>query len=290
MARMKPFEAVEWRVSGAGSHRGGNNSVGTLLEGDPDSPGNYALTIVRTGDSPGGSPRHRHDFEQIRLPLVGPQSYAPGKEVPVGWLGYFPEGVRYGPFDQYPEREFLLLQCGGPSGNGFLPYHRWREIGAELAEHGRFENGFYEDELDGGNVRRQDAFEAILERARSRPIAYPMPRYESPIILNPEAFDWLSIDHAPGVSERHLGAFNERGSEISQLSLEAAASYSIDADERVRLFFLSKGSVEVSDVMLTLHSAFSLAPLESEITVTNAAQSGEQAELLVLSLPLLASN
>src|SRR5437016_412877 len=68
-------------------------------------------------ESPTGpsSPRHHHTFEQIRYVLGGEVEYA-GKTYGAGWLGYFPEGVFYGPQAQLGPGRGIVLQFPGPSG------------------------------------------------------------------------------------------------------------------------------------------------------------------------------
>lgn len=284
MPEVTRYEEIEWRVGGAGTHRGGKAHMGTLLVGDPASPGNYALTINRTGDQLGKSPRHRHDFDQIRFPLEGPHSYAPDAEVPVGWVGYFPEGVPYGPFEQYPEREYVLLQFGGPSGNGFVPYAQWRAAGEALAESGTFAGGFYEAD---GRPRRQDALEAILEHARGRPVVYPAGRYQAPVVLNPEAFAWLPVAGAHGVRTRALATFTERGTAVDEVRLEPGATFTIPVDDRTRLWFLYRGEAVVAGTAIEERSAFSVRPGEDDVVLGCDPDRAEGAELLVMSLPRL---
>jgi len=44
-------------------------------------------------------PRHRHSFEQIRLPLIGDMNLGEQGILTEGEIGYFPEGGTYGPQD-----------------------------------------------------------------------------------------------------------------------------------------------------------------------------------------------
>src|SRR5215475_13139684 len=97
----------------------GSRKSTILLEGDPNTPGNFRLNY-----SPGGNaedwktPRHRHNFEQIRLPLNEDLIIGHKKVVPKGWVSYFPESVYYGPQVRTPNLQMILLQYGGPSGFG----------------------------------------------------------------------------------------------------------------------------------------------------------------------------
>src|SRR5271168_1317022 len=66
-----------------------------------------------TSTNPGGhhSPRHRHNFDQVRFILEGEVTYD-RKNYGAGWLGYFPEGVPYGPHGGIEHREIVLQFAG----------------------------------------------------------------------------------------------------------------------------------------------------------------------------------
>ena len=55
-------------------YRGGTSHQRRVLEGEPGTLGNFSLTMSeREGDY--YSPRHRHNFEQIRFQLAGMSDY-----------------------------------------------------------------------------------------------------------------------------------------------------------------------------------------------------------------------
>ncbi len=56
----------------------------------------YSLSVVPDGYF---TPRHRHNFDQIRYTLSGVQSTGLG-DLAAGECGYFPEGSHYGPQQQ----------------------------------------------------------------------------------------------------------------------------------------------------------------------------------------------
>ncbi len=290
MPTLANLAEAEWRQGLTGGHRGQGGTATVLLEGDPGSPNNYVMIISRSGEKLGFSPRHRHDFEQIRFPLHGSHSYAPQRDVPEGWVGYFPEGVRYGPFNQHADTEYMLIQFGGPSGNGFLPYQQWREIGDRLAERGRFEKGIFRYEDGDGKTHNQDALEAILEEARSRPVVYPEGRYLEPVVLNPQAYEWLPVEGAEGVSERRLATFNECGTCVSEVQLAPGSSYAVPPDPRIRLCFVAKGELTVGGTRLANHSAFAVHADEADVEIACAPGAAESAEVLISFMPKLAGS
>src|ERR1700739_406924 len=101
-------------------------------------------------------PRHRHSFEQIRLSLAGSMNLGEQGFLHEGEIGYFPEGLHYGPQDDLMEtydgkRWQLVLQFGAASGFGMA------------ASRGR-----------GPQARRE---EPEIARRPRREIKLPRPRY-----------------------------------------------------------------------------------------------------------------
>jgi hypothetical protein len=124
------------------------------------------------------TPRHRHNFEQIRYPLNGDYGYARDKVIPKGWVGYFTEGAYYGPQTQKQNLSLVNPQFGGASGNGYLSKRQRQEAYAALASRGKFEKGVYTYIDEKGQRHNQDSYEALWEQASGRAIVYPRPRYE----------------------------------------------------------------------------------------------------------------
>ena len=100
-------------------YRGGMFHSRRLLEGNPGTVDNFQIGIgVSQGDF--YSPRHRHNFEQIRVQLDGEAYFDRDGTMTPGTVGYFPEGVFYGPQSQKPGMisTTAVLQFGGASGCG----------------------------------------------------------------------------------------------------------------------------------------------------------------------------
>src|SRR5262245_28001226 len=78
--------------------------------------------LVRPDGRRFNSPRHRHNFEQIRYQLEGVLDYGRDGKLTAGMVGYFPEAVYYGPQSQDPSIscKTIVLQFGGASGSGYL--------------------------------------------------------------------------------------------------------------------------------------------------------------------------
>src|SRR5438105_2837388 len=161
---------VEWgSVSG---HRSGRIEFKRLLQGQEGTPGNFELSLVRSGGDY-FTPRHRHNFDQIRYCLQGSMNYAPSKDLEPGDVGYFPEGTYYGPQTASAESIVLLLQFGGASGQGFMSYAQLNAGFEELRSRGDFDRGTFAYRDDQGVARRKDGYEAVWEHVNRRPVAYP---------------------------------------------------------------------------------------------------------------------
>ena len=209
-------------------YRGGTFHSRTLMEGETGTLGNFSLVLGRNeGDF--FSPRHRHNFEQIRFAFEGKLDFDKTGKLAEGMVGYFPEGVSYGPQSQ-KEGEVstaLVLQFGGASGSGYLSRGQVKAGMEELQKFGEFKDGvFHRREAKDGKVNL-DAFQAIWEHVNGRPMVYPKPRYETPLFLNPANYDWVPVDGASGVSEKAVGVFTERRAAVNFLKLDGGASHTV---------------------------------------------------------------
>src|SRR5258707_2253090 len=100
--------------------RGGAREFKTLLTGEEGSPNNFKLSFVRQSGEL-NIPRHRHNFDQLRMCLEGErQNYGKNKWIAPGELVYFPEGTSYGPEKSASHRLSITLQFGGASGSGYI--------------------------------------------------------------------------------------------------------------------------------------------------------------------------
>lgn len=225
--------------------RGGTIGFKTLLEGREGSPDNYQLLLADT-DVSFKSPRHRHNFDQFRLSVEGPTNIGPRRNLEQGDLAYFPEGTYYGPQNQEETGRnsvCMVVQFGGPSGNGYMSRRQLHDGHAELSAVGQFEAGVYRRNEPAADGRRnQDAYEAVWEHKNGRAITYSKPRFLDPVHLRGDNFDWTALADAPGVHVKHLGSFTEKAVGASALRLAAGASHRIEAQPQLRLLFVLDGS------------------------------------------------
>jgi hypothetical protein len=267
--------------------RGGAREFKTLLTGEEDSPGNFKLSFVRQSGAL-DIPRHRHNFDQIRMCLEGePQNYGKNKWIAPGELVYFPEGTPYGPEKSASHRLSITLQFGGASGSGYIGSARMHAAMAEMAAFGNFENGVFvrKGALAPGQRRNQDSFEAIWEHINQRKIVYPKQRYDEPVRMIPENFAWLPLEGQSGLATKTLGIFSERRCEIAMVRLDAGAGGALATRATTTIGFVIKGAGEANGNPLRKHSAFTIERGEA---CQLASQDGM--ELLTIVLPQLAGN
>src|SRR5258707_9060409 len=136
-------------------------------------------------------PGPRHNFGQVRLPIRGDMNIGRGIVLREGEVGYFAEGLAYGPQDdplgnaKPGERLQLVLQFGGASSYGFMSIEQRRKARHELATLCRFEGNYYYP-ADG---KRAWGLNAIWEHDFGAKMKYPRPLYKDGVIPDPANFN-----------------------------------------------------------------------------------------------------
>ncbi len=257
--KTKHFSNSDWHKD----HPSGNLVFQYCLEGDPASRDNFMLVLGRQ-DGDFHMPRHRHNFDQIRLPLRGDMNIGEGLTQKEGQVGYFAEGMPYGPQDDplgktpAGERLQLVLQFGGASGCGFMSMGQRLQARAELATKGEFV---------GPNYRHPDGklewgLNVIWEHVFGERLKYPMPRYPKVVIADPQRFNWLPTPGAPKTRKKFLGAFSERGVWVEMVRIEAGGDWTSTHDSARRLLFVIQGSGEAGGESLGRYDAVQIDPGE----------------------------
>src|SRR5919112_4161403 len=196
---MRISRAAETGSEKVGSMREGVLDQKHLLFGEDGSPNNYDLNMGLTGGGGWRTPRHRHNFDQIRYVIKGTLPYTEADVLEEGWVGYFPESVHYGPQERAEGLRTLVLQAGGASGGGYLSVAQREATNTELAKTGEFKKGMYHYVDKNGEEQSVDGSLAIFEHATGGKLEFATPRYTDVIAMNPEAYDWLP-QGAEGVS------------------------------------------------------------------------------------------
>lgn len=244
-----------------------------LAGDDPLSPDNFLLILGRqTGDF--YNQRHRHNFEQVRLPLEGDMNIGDGMTLKQGQVGYFPEGLPYGPQDDPGKRLQLVLQFGGASGCGFMSMDDRLRARDELGRIGKWE---------GPNYRHPDGklewgLNVIWERVFGERLKYPMPRYTRPVVADPQRFNWLPV--ASGVARKFLGSFTERQFWLEMVRVKPGATWSSRHDQARRLFFVIDGEAECGMGSVGKYDA-----LQAEAGETLEISARTELNLFVMGLP-----
>lgn len=266
--------------------RGGVIEFKTMLEGEEGSPDNFALMLANT-DVSFKSPRHRHNFDQIRLGLTASTNIGPRRNLEPGDLAYFPEGTYYGPQNQEETGEgsvCMVVQFGGPSGSGYMSKRELFEGFRRLQQQGEFAGGVFRRHAPAeGERKNQDSYEAIWELHNGRPIAYASPRYLEPVLIRHTGFAWQPDPERPGVARKHLGSFTERDIAVTLLRLDAGVACVLPPSAQGRLLFCCAGEGDIEPAEgWSLHTALHLAPGEAP-----ALRARTVTEFLMLQLPRL---
>lgn len=248
----------------AKDHRAGLLDNKILLCGKEGTPDNFKLNIGYARDE-WLTPRHKHDFDQIRVPLEGEFEYLKDKSLKVGQVAYFPAGIHYGPQLRKKGLLMLLCQLGAADGQGFISTAQREAVFDELKAKGTFKDGIYTYVDEKGQKHNQDAAEAVREAAAGHKVKYPKPRYEDIITMDAEAFSWVDDPKMPGVAFKNVGVFTERRTEMGYVRVNAGTTLQAGQHDTKELLFLIKGKVEVRGKAYGPHTAFGLEAHEGPV-------------------------
>jgi hypothetical protein len=267
----------------AGNIRTGTRPSRILLTGREGAPDNYRFSLTEKGGAESRTtPRHHHNFEQIRYVIDGEWSLAKGRVLPAGWVAYFPESAFYGPQLQTPELTMVTLQFGGPSGLGFWsPKQRREALDALLAAGGEFRDGIYTWQDESGKRHNKDAAEACWEYVFGRKVVYPPRRYGDIIVMNPESFSWIADGELPGIWRKDLGCFSERATKIGFIRMSVGAELTFGIENAAEIAFVTDGSIGYEGTEHGRFSSFGTGA-EEDPTVLRAA---EESTLFYVKLP-----
>jgi hypothetical protein len=266
---------IRWQQNKANVR--GKLAIKKLLVGQPGTPENYLCNIARS-DGDYASPRHRHNFDQLRLLIDGKLPVTPRRAMEPGQIGYFPEGTYYGPQqDDGTGWTIMIVQFGGASGEGFLSADEALAAKTTLAREGKFDGGVFK-RTSGTGKRNQDSYEAVWEHANGRKLAYPKPRYDAPIIVDPAGFGWNA--GRKGVARKRLGLFTERETRIDMVRLAAGATWSSRTPKAVQLLFVTSGKGACNGKSYDKHALIEVA--DGEMAKFDAKT---ETELVSLTMP-----
>jgi hypothetical protein len=224
------------------------------------------------GDTVFTAPRHRHDFEQIRISMRGEQDFGLGQITEEGWIAYFPAGAYYGP-ERIDGASIFQVQWS----DYWVSRADHDRAFTELQRTGEFRDGKYHWVDQAGKAQTQDALNAIWEYVFDRKSEIPEPRYPQPILMNPDAFGWVK---GPGaVSEAVLGRFTERDLTIRKIRWDTAGGYELPAD-RTYCLFTVRGNIDVDGVTCGQHTV-----LWSDLGEASTVEGHGGSEALCIAFP-----
>jgi hypothetical protein len=246
----------------------------------PGATFEYSYSVVPEGYF---TPRHRHNFDQIRYTTYGVQSTGLGDLAP-GECGYFPEGAYYGPQQQKGECGCLVLQFQGARGEHLLSNEEMNATYQKMIAAGaKFENGVYTAKKPDGKKVNKDSYVAIWEEHEGRKLSFPKPRYREPVMMISERFRWVADRKRRGVETKHLMTFTEYKNEIGFLHLLPGAQVEALRQPEVELRYLLEGAVEYGGRRFEKDSYFFL-PAGAQV---EAMRTEAGATFFCLTLPMI---
>jgi hypothetical protein len=210
--------------------------------------------------------------------LQGDADFARDGVMRPGTIGYFPEGVFYGPQSIGGESATLVLQFGGASGSGYISEERFQQGVQELKQFGTFEKGIFHRSKEDGGRRNQDAYEAVWEHIHGRRMAYPQGEHPQPVFMHPDDFAWT--DAGAGVRRKLLGVFSARALRISVIGVAAGAAAPLAPHS---LAFVLSGSGRTQATIWRQHAMLRTAQDGETL------HAEEASEVLEIHLPPLAA-
>ena len=174
----------------------------------------------------------------------------------------------------------LVLQFGGASGSGYLGRAGQLSATDELRKFGEFRDGVFRRREDVEGKRNKDAFEAIWEHVNQRPLVYPKPRYDVPILIDPDAFGSAPVEGSSGVGRKNLGTFTEAECGAALVTIEPGARFAAKGTREIFIVLSGTGRMQSQP-----YRRLSAVQLENDSVTIEA---DETTELLHFRLPNLA--
>ncbi|MBC2834513.1 hypothetical protein [Paragemmobacter straminiformis] len=269
---MRISEAATSEGGDVGSMRVGKLSQKFLLQGENGSPNNYLLNVGLTGSGGWGTPRHRHNFDQIRYVLKGKYPASPHKIMGEGSVAYFPESVHYGPQDRPEGLEMMVIQFGGASGSGFLSTPDREAANKRLEAKGTFKDGIFTWIDNKGQKHNMDGSAACFEEATGQKLVFHPARYDDVVMMDPAAYEWAPTG-MPGVSTKLLGVFTERNIQIRFFKVDAGATMNTGTRDQLEVLFMATGSVTVEGTTYREKTGIELLPSDKPTDIKANAES-----------------
>ncbi len=273
---------MQWIVFS--EHRGKSPDFKRLLYGDAEAPDNFHLFLVKVRDDY-AAPTHRHNFDQIRFILEGSFGFGESEEdvQHAGSVGYFPEGTYYTQRGEGPSLT-LLLQIGAGGKQGYMPQEGFVESERDLRERGyEFNKGIVTYTDKSGREQTIDSHQAIWENWAKTKVKFSEPRYQRPVLMNPENYNWTTLRGAKGVELKRLGVFSEYELSAGFVRLAEGAEYRDYQDENAgSLYYVLEGAGALNGERWKPETAMQVEAGETGVFVA-----AEESLLFKIGLPWL---
>jgi quercetin dioxygenase-like cupin family protein len=231
------LDDIEWQR--LGKHRGPGLKMKSLAFRGDGRGNNLWLSLSEMEDG-WYSPRHRHNFDQIRYVLAGETGFTKW-DLHAGECAYFPAGVSYGPQEQHGSALLFTLQFPGADGQYYLTPEQVEETVARL----RSSDPTFGQDGQGTDRegRKRDSYEIVWETHQRAPVSYPPGGYDSPVLF--DRSEPLADDHVAGGDVTLIGAVESNGLQV--LRVRSAGSLRIVpcAPTRTEFWILEEGAVWV---------------------------------------------
>jgi hypothetical protein len=204
------------------NHRQGSFKYVELGEGNPTEINNYNLRWVLS-EPDFYSPRHHHNFDQVRIQMKGTFKFDTDGEMSPNDVGFFPEGTFYGPQTSDADTIQLVMQIGGASQNGYLSEANRIEATNELSRKGQFIKGKYYPNYKTGESGK-DAFQAIWEFFYKKKMQYPPQRFSRPILMDLKAMNWTIDSERSGIEHKIAWDFGPQTIGLRKLRMQPQSS------------------------------------------------------------------
>jgi hypothetical protein len=182
------------------------------------------------------TPRHHHNFDQIRYCISGEMNFGRGNRTNTGDIAYFPAGAWYGP--QRIHEAYIFIIQWSPD---WVTRAAHDQAMKEMRKVGEFQEGYFVYTDERGRRRRKDSINAIFEYALKRPFTIPTPRYTGPIVMNPEAYTWSNS--RDGLQYKQLGRFTEHDLSIYKVRWEDEDALHTLRGDRTHCLFTLCGNI-----------------------------------------------
>jgi hypothetical protein len=183
------------------------------------------------------APRHRHNFDQIRLTLDGETDYGYSQVAAGGDATFFPAGAYYGP-ERFEAAEIFLLQWSSE----WVTRAQSNAAYARLASKGEFRDGHYITTDDDGNEISADGTNAVWEEVNGKSLVIPSPKYQQPILMRPEGFAWRPA--GAGLLAKDMGHFTEADLNIVAYQWSTGGTVTLTG-ERTSILWIASGALSL---------------------------------------------